>query len=46
LVYCSDANLLGENIHTIMKNVEVLLYANKVDRLDVNIQNYLLGLCV
>lgn len=41
LVYCSDVNILGENIHTIMKNAGVLLYANNVDRLDVNTQNYL-----
>ena len=38
LVYCSDVNLLGENIHTIIKNAEVLLYANKVDRLDIKVK--------
>jgi hypothetical protein len=36
LAYTDDANLLGDNIHTISKNMETLIDASKEVHLEVN----------
>jgi hypothetical protein len=36
LVYADDVNLLGDNIDTIKKNMETLIYASKEFGLEVN----------
>jgi hypothetical protein len=38
LAYADDANLLGDNIDTINKNIETLIDASKEDGLEVNIE--------
>jgi hypothetical protein len=36
LVYADDVNLLGDNMDTVKKNTETLIYANKEVGLEVN----------
>jgi len=36
LVYADDVNILGESVHTVKKNAETLLVANKETGLEVN----------
>jgi hypothetical protein len=36
LVYADGVNLLGDNIDTVNKNTETLIYASKLDGLEVN----------
>jgi hypothetical protein len=36
LVYVGDVNILGGNIHTVQKNTEALVVANKEIELEVN----------
>jgi hypothetical protein len=36
MVYANNVNLLGNNIHTITKNTEILIGASKEVGLDVN----------
>jgi hypothetical protein len=38
LAYADDVNLLGDNIHTINKNTEILIDASKEVGLDVNVE--------
>jgi hypothetical protein len=36
LVYAADVNILGASMHTIKKNIDTLLVANKENKLEVN----------
>jgi hypothetical protein len=37
LVYADDANLLGDNIDTVKKNMEILIDASKVVGIEINV---------
>jgi hypothetical protein len=39
LAYADDVNVLGDNIDTIRKNTETLIYASKEFCLEINIEN-------
>ena len=39
LVYADDVNMLGENLHTIRENTEILIIASKDIGLEVNSEN-------
>ena len=36
LVYADDVNILGGRVHTVQKNKETLLFANRKTRIEVN----------
>jgi hypothetical protein len=38
LAYADDVNLLGDNIDTVKKNTETLIYANKEVSIEINVE--------
>jgi hypothetical protein len=46
LVYADDVNLLGDNIDTIKKNTETVIYANKEVGLELTWRNLSLCRCL